>query len=307
MKMRRNKCSVLFFLLKRLLFYFIFVLFHENKHAMIHVRPPPSSGDPTFTDDVPRKEEEDMLVWYGAKFLASIHGHSRDSKIRYVDHRRFYVKWQDIRDKDVTFEDTVSVTTLVPSSSPLTEDGGDDDRDASRRKGLLLHRALECYYNGFVSALDVLGPSLLPIVSQYLLETETTSHIVPWRTEMAVFSDMTTLIVGVLDAVFVDKEKSTPEELVVHLRDWKYSSQSPLLTHQLNLYTYLLEEFYQDIHFEGKTHLRMRVETMALVYFHETYGHRVVHVPRQPEDLDHILAQRRRLVREKSDEEEIPL
>jgi hypothetical protein len=256
-----------------------------------------------------------MNHWFGAKFLACVHAHSRDHRVRYVDHRRFYIRWQEIRDTETTFEDTVSVTNLVcPPSLFELEVQSTQEREQSRQKGLVLHRALECYYNGLTSAFDVLDPVLSPIVRQYIADTE---HMyLPWRTEMAVFSDLETRIVGVLDAVFVDVNGMDSDVLVVHLRDWKYSSQSPLVTIQLNLYTYLLEEFYKDIVYQGKTYKRIQVQSMALVYFHETYGYRTIQVPREKQILIDILERRRSICRTETtrrrrvveaEEDEIPL
>jgi hypothetical protein len=115
---------------------------------------------------------------------------------------------------------------------------------------------------------------------------------------MPVFSDVETRIVGVIDAVFVDIDASTAEEdvFVLHLRDWKYSMLCPVQTLQLNMYAHLLETYYREISYGGKTYSRIRVDSMELVYFHESFGYRRVTVPRHQEEVDHILETHRMIV-----------
>jgi hypothetical protein len=270
---------------------------------MIKIRHPPSSSESEHEqDDFPKEGRENSIVdaddgmfhWYGAKFLYAANTHVRDKRVRYVDHRRFYIRWQEVRDSEVTYEDTVSVTTLADPYNKTTSTT--TDREQARQQGLLLHRVLECYYNGFCSTLSVLGPVLRPIVESYIKDIGST--LTPWRTEMAIFSDIETRIVGVVDIIYVDTDRDFMEDeedqdvLYIHLRDWKYSSNCPLQTTQLNLYRYLLEEYYHDITYQGRVYTRFRVRSMALIYFHETYGYKQVDVHRTKEEVDSIIDQR---------------
>lgn len=133
---------------------------------MIQVRPPPSSDAVTEEEN---SEVDPMYGWYGARFLAAAHAHPRDDRVRYVDHRRFYIRWQDVRDPDVSFDDTIGVTSLESSSAVSGSGGGEA---GNREKGLVLHRVLECYYNGYPSVINTLDPVLGQIVRRYLREIE---------------------------------------------------------------------------------------------------------------------------------------
>jgi hypothetical protein len=62
------------------------------------------------------------------------------------------------------------------------------------------------------------------------------------------------------------------------------------------MYAHLLETYYREISYGGKTYSRIRVDSMELVYFHESFGYRRVIVPRHQEEVDHILETRRMIV-----------
>jgi len=98
----------------------------------------------------------------------------------------------------------------------------------------------------------------------------------PWRTEMIIRSTTDHLVVGVVDALFVEEHPSMPtsETLFLHLKDWKCSPDVTTCYEeyvlQLNTYQFILESAYTGIPFQysGQTYHHLRVLSRQLVLFH---------------------------------------
>jgi hypothetical protein len=229
------------------------------------VEPPPV---PFSTD-----QDDHGMEWFSPSVLLAMNHHPLDDTIQYTTRRSFYVRWFDTHSDHRHDDSTASVTSLVPHEGRLHSDRVLHDN--RRTLGVQLHRWIECILNGLPMTIE----SRLHQQVYAYYNTCIYGKLIPWRTEMAIRSSVGVRLVGVVDALFMDVQTSTAIDntLVLHLKDWKYSSDVASClseyTLQLNMYKYILESHYTDLPFivEGVTYLHIHIASMELVVFHETF------------------------------------
>jgi hypothetical protein len=222
-------------------------------------------------------ESLDLLQSFCPSYLSAVNDHPLDDTIQYLPDGTFFVR-------EFTLQ-TLAVSSLLPHA-PTATAVGLGGQAARRRRGVQLHRWIECILNGFpMIASESVHHQVLAYYSQCLQD-----RVRPWRTEMAIRSCSDLMLVGVVDALFVSchREQKTTT-LSLHLKDWKYSADVSAFvtdyTHQLNYYKFILESAYGSFHFDGQCYDRIQVVSMELVVFHESLAtYQVLSIPDiQPE------------------------
>ena len=156
--------------------------------------------------------------------------------------------------------------------------------------GTKFHFLLECSYNG----MDLTPFHSYNVVQQFLHwrnDWPIKHSWVPFRTEMRLFTDLSTRVTGTADALFAH-EHQDPSSGVLQLImvDWKFSKEIKrsnffergfgvcagldncnYSTYQLqqNMYKYILEHFYFDWEYKGHTYAKVSVVKMMLAVFHD--------------------------------------
>lgn len=154
--------------------------------------------------------------------------------------------------------------------------------------GTAHHLICEKYYNGC--------PPTMPFskaVAQFLQFTTDHSHLVPFRTEWVLRSDKMHYLCGTIDMMFVSKDhdENQRDVLTLSMYDWKNSKSIKKFAFnqetgfppfddvpnanfykyaaQLNVYKYLLENFYRDVTYQDQTYKKIFVDEMYIVVMHE--------------------------------------
>ncbi len=258
-------------------------------------------------------------------YLASIHTHSRDQFISFIEETHVY----NITDPDDTFIDNyTSVTTFIHSLFPkfdaplviqkmmksptwktskyfgmtaeqITQEW-EDKKNVSAQSGTLMHKSIEEFYNGNLTGIDT-------IEYTYFLEFHKNiilpSGLRPYRTEWCVY-DIDTKIAGSIDMVY---QLYDGDDVNLAIYDWKrvenmrfsntFSSAKPPFEHipdcnfyhysiQLNIYRYILEKNY------GK-----KIHELRLVILHPSnMNFETVEVPIMDDLVEQLLAYRKSLL-----------
>jgi hypothetical protein len=170
------------------------------------------------------------------------------------------------------------------------------DGISASTKGTWLHGQLERIMNGV--DLRTLPYQDLVELRQFALWRSSCfdNRLIPFRTELKLKSDLATCLTGTIDLLAVAKDfhQKDTDVLELHMIDWKFSKQIRMsnmftrgqpgtpcshlddcnyihYTLQQNAYKWLLETYYKDWHWAGKTYTSVKVMSMQLVVFHENY------------------------------------
>jgi hypothetical protein len=193
-----------------------------------------------------------------------------------------------------------------PDAIKLEWSGNGND---ARTEGTRMHAFIDDYYNGDRS-LDDIKPEQkeLWLFRKFVLDYP---ELIPYRSEWFVFTDNQTRITGAIDMIFVNgpimdtlwnnTEKygaNEPDTLHVNIYDWKRSKQikkynawdkgfAPLqrlhnanfyhYSIQLNLYKYILENYYHNVQWRGKTYKNIQVTYLYLSIFHPSHAAMQLH------------------------------
>ena len=134
-----------------------------------------------------------------------------------------------------------------------------------------MHRSIERTLDGGEAPSDTFGAWWVAYLARFPGRE-------PFRTEMPLRSDAGLCLTGVVDAIFWDPSPAPPgAPLTLHLVDWKRSESivegSPnyvLGCLQLNVYRFLLEEYYDGFVVDGVRRGKTSVGTMSIVVFRGT-------------------------------------
>jgi hypothetical protein len=231
------------------------------------------------------------------QYLARRYSHPRDERITFQETdaagnniHRYTVQWTGDPTRDAELNQRyMSVSSLIHA---FFEDFDpdqvlNDNYDRWSADGHAHHLMCEFFYNG--------QPPPRPatrVVDQFLRFTQDHAQLVPWRTEMLLWTDEATLLTGTPDMLFLDPHPNAdPSVLNVLLMDWKNSKEIKFAnrfrrgagccahlddcnfahyTLQLNIYKWMLEQFYRDVRVDGRTYDRIQVTEMHLVVMHDT-------------------------------------
>lgn len=157
--------------------------------------------------------------------------------------------------------------------------------DEARMAGTALHEAIENYY-----LLQLWSPSQGPTIytPEWLQFKEYADDVKdkPFNVEWVVYSDKAHSIVGTIDMVYIKKAEG--KKLTLKLVDWKRTKAIKMWAQdagtgpcasvpnanffhyslQLNVYKYILENFYNGVNYEGKVYEEIDVASMYIVVFH---------------------------------------
>jgi len=162
----------------------------------------------------------------------------------------------------------------------------------SSNLGTIMHAFIESYYNEEKSFSTETEEA---IEIKYFIEFDQKvvkeQGLIPYRPEMRVFTDEKTKITGSIDMIFVahDFELSRDELLHIVIYDWKRiealntfnkfsKGKGPfcefqecnfsIYSAQLNVYKYILENYYQNVPFRGKKYKGFKVDNLYLLILH---------------------------------------
>ena len=164
--------------------------------------------------------------------------------------------------------------------------------------GIQLHKIIEDWYENLIDPDYTTSLELVQFKAfkEYMHE----GGFLSFRTEWKMLTDESLFLVGTADMFFIHQsilnQKVLPpdETLHLHLMDWKRSQEIKTKSWggargfppceqfedcnfrhyqlALNLYKYILENFYRDIRVNGLVYKFIRVDTMDLVVFHPNLG-----------------------------------
>jgi hypothetical protein len=192
--------------------------------------------------------------------------------------------------------------------------------------GTYCHKLLEDFFNG--KPLTTEDRKLVEIRQflKFRAKCMQRQGLVPWRTEWKLYSCPSLLLVGTLDLLCVHKEQDEyPSHLKVHMFDHKFSKAIRMRGFRgetgsgpcqavencnynkyslaMLLYRYLLETYYHDVQWGGRTYKNIKVTGMGLDVFHKTHDdYQYFDVPTGPGSLEnvfeHMLQDRRDTVKQ---------
>ena len=278
-------------------------------------------------------------------YLAGLNAHERDAGIRFEEATHtYYVNFDGTQ---FLTADVISVSKLVHDYFPhfdpddavekmmkgrnwklghryfgrdpetIKQEWAANGALASSR-GTWLHGQLERYMNGF-QLQSAPYADLIPLRQFFEWERlHFTGKLIPFRTEMRFWSDLSLKLTGTADLLAVDPNHPPPAEcqgvLTLHIIDWKFSREIKFenqyqcglgpcadmpdcnfshYTLQQNLYRWLLETFYCPFTWRGEQYTSIYVESMKLAVFHELHGGLYLDVPVVNEQLQVMLEERR--------------
>lgn len=198
----------------------------------------------------------------------------------------------------------------------------------SRTAGTEMHAFIDSYYNGERKLDDIQSEQIaLCQFRNFVAEHATATDLQPYRSEWFIFTDDSTRITGSIDMVFVNGPVmntlwkrvqyggNPPDTLHVFIYDWKCSKEikkynkwergiKPLgalhnanfyhYSIQLNVYKYILENFYHDVTWNGQRYARIEVDGMFLVCMHPRHKKFQLHrCPNYQTELQTIVQLRR--------------
>jgi hypothetical protein len=150
------------------------------------------------------------------------------------------------------------------------------------------HQICEDFYNGIVP----LEPYNKP-VKQLLEFAKDHEHLTPFRTEWVLRSDIEHRICGTPDILFISpnhKPDNKEKTLILSMFDWKNSKEIKKKNYwekgttpfndldnvnyfhyaiQLNVYKYLIEQFYAPMEVQGIVYDKIVIDNMYLIVMHE--------------------------------------
>ena len=162
----------------------------------------------------------------------------------------------------------------------------------ARAAGTALHKSIENYYlarctrhNDAYDAITPTPPISSPEWFQFI-DYATNSKYVPFHTEWVVYSDEYHGIVGTIDMMYV--KECDGDKLTLIIVDWKRTKKISMWSQemgtgpchtvpnanffkyslQLNTYKYILENFYENIEYNGKIYKEIDISSMYIVVFH---------------------------------------
>ena len=210
------------------------------------------------------------------RYLAARYPHRLDGTIRRGTADSFYVRWFQQK-PEFSCADTVSVTSLVRQYVGFDSQKPDapQPQTDNRLRGIELHHMIECFLNGFSP--DMLGVDNCPVRDDFRAflswweRFEREEGASPFRTEFHVRSSAAIRVVGIIDALFWLPEASNgTDTLHLIIVDWKCSASTTGREYhaQINLYGYLLEEYYTPFVIDGHTFQHVCIDAMYVVRFH---------------------------------------
>jgi len=159
--------------------------------------------------------------------------------------------------------------------------------------GTLCHSILEDYYN--TGIIDTISHADKKEVFQFIdwNKTMMAKGFDPYRVEWRLCSSEKYKIVGTLDLICVDPSRTTEDVLAFVLYDHKFSKGINMTGYKgkrgfgpcaeledcnfshytiaMNMYRYLLENFYSDFQYNGKTYSKCKIFSMHLSVFHDSH------------------------------------
>lgn len=166
----------------------------------------------------------------------------------------------------------------------------------AREKGTEMHDFIDRYYNGECS-LSTVTEDQVELCFFKEFQQQIKGELEPYRSEWFVFTDNETRITGAVDMTYVDKahmrqlwtkNKGATDTLHIQIYDWKRSGNIRTFSRergyypcealnncnfyhyslQLNLYKYILENYYHDVQWNGHTYKNISVDCMYLCVMH---------------------------------------
>lgn len=257
--------------------------------------------------------------------LDELNPHPRDGMIVFDEEPHdYYVLWDENgEDKRYSKKDVLSVTTMIGShfkpfdgaaqaerialgrqkkhireyGEDMTQQSIRDTWTESGRLGTLMHLQIEKFYNGDLNPGDADFPTTREF-RMFLKFASEHAHLIPYRTEWIVFTDLKTRVCGSIDMIFVSDANDITRTLTVELVDWKRSKTITMPNRyfgkgkegspceemsgvnfnkyslQLNMYAWIIETFYSGpglIKYNGKTYDRIKVGGMRLIKCHPNH------------------------------------
>jgi len=158
--------------------------------------------------------------------------------------------------------------------------------NAASAAGSAHHLICESYYNGMPPA----SPHT-KVVGQFMDFAKDHDHLTPFRTEWVLRSNADHLLCGTPDMIFVSpNHRPDNDTLLLSVYDWKNSKKIQKFNPwdkgtvpfadlpdcnyfhyaiQLNIYKYILENFYAPMTVDGVTYSRIKIDKMFLVVMHD--------------------------------------
>jgi hypothetical protein len=169
--------------------------------------------------------------------------------------------------------------------------------------GTAFHAIVEAVCNGYILCeKEHLEDAAIKQWVQWKTSQFDAEGYIPFRTELRMYSDARTRVVGTIDLLAVKQNHAPPQEtngvLTLHIFDWKNSKEikmrpfndqhgTGVLSHlvdtnfehyalQQSMYKWLLESYYKEWTWNGQRYTTCIVETIRLVVCHENHGVRAV-------------------------------
>ena len=199
-----------------------------------------------------------------------------------------------------------------------------ENAESASSCGTAFHAIVEAVCNGFtLSDPDHLNDAAIKQWMQWKTKFDA-DGFVPFRTELRMFSDARTRLVGTADLIAIKKNHPPPHEtdgvLTLHIFDWKNSKEikrepfndqhgTGILSHlkdtnfehyalQQTTYKWLLETYYADWTWKGQVYTKCIVDTIRLVVCHENHGENaiIVDIPDRSTEVAAMIEAQRRYV-----------
>lgn len=254
--------------------------------------------------------------------LARKHPHPRDERIfMHEDLHRYFVQFNDdeYESKGVIsasgfsaqyftpFDKEAVSAKLVtlPAYQGRTAKEIQQEWEQAASLGTRYHLELERFFNGIPFPLDIYKLKEIQQFRKFRAMHILQAKLVPWRTEMKMYSDRQYRLVGTLDLVCVDLKElekrlnendcdSSRVRLPLVLFDHKFSKKIHLKSFQnktgfglcgdipatnyhkyslaMHLYRWMLETFYGNVMFRDQVFPGVDIMSMFLDVFHETHA-----------------------------------
>jgi hypothetical protein len=179
----------------------------------------------------------------------------------------------------------------------------EDNGKAASSRGTLLHFLLECHNNGYDLTHSPYA-SILEVQDYGRWREKHFGGLVPFRTEMRMFTGPDLKITGTADLLAIDETHPLPADcngvLSLHLIDWKFSKAINLTNRfesgfgvchdlaacnfsayalQQNMYQWMMETYYPDWTWKGHIYTSVRIISKHLAIFHTNHGREGYYLP----------------------------
>lgn len=181
------------------------------------------------------------------------------------------------------------------TNADIKKQWADNGRVASTR-GTKLHFLLECHNNGYALESSPYR-HILEVQDYFRWRTRHFAHLVPFRTELRMYTGIDLCLTGTADLLAVDREHPLPADcdhtLSLHLIDWKFSKAIKRENQyekgfgvcadldscnfwayalQQNIYQWMIETYYQSWVWRGHQYTKVRIVAKHLAIFHRNHG-----------------------------------